>query len=125
MKQDISLIRAILIKVQEAPPVSKVSDIKVEGYNQDTIGEHVRLLHQGGFIEAHLAHSSNVQGVKYVASYRIRRLTFEGQGFAANLANKNVWSKLKEKLAGQEGQIELAALKALASKAILDILNLS
>jgi hypothetical protein len=55
MKRDMDLIRQILFKVEAAQTFNQPVQLKIDGYAADLIAFHVRLLADGGIIEAYAA----------------------------------------------------------------------
>ncbi len=63
MNRDTDLVRAILLEVEWRSWDQRNEPVKIEGYTDEHVGHHVRLLDQAGLIEA-----LNVSG-EYLAWY--------------------------------------------------------
>ncbi|PZV07639.1 MAG: hypothetical protein DCF32_06765 [Leptolyngbya sp.] len=117
MKRDLELIRAILLRVEETPIGRSLSSpLKVDGYGDDVIAEHVRLLKEAGYIEAQLVIGFNQVGVHQVQDFSITRLLNDGHDFIADAKNPTVWKKTIDFLASKGGDVSLAVVKGVAAK---------
>ena len=53
MKRDMDLARQILLKIEEYPDPTGWVDIIIEGYSDQEISYHIKLLYQAKLIEAY------------------------------------------------------------------------
>ena len=120
MKLDLDLVREILLLAEGAPPNVAVGSISVPGYDQDTVLEHLELLHERRLIEAHLLRA----GHQRVAGAVVERLTWEGHAFLGDARNDEVWSRTKEIVKDKGGSASFEVVKALLSKVALNLFGL-
>ena len=54
MKRDMDLVRQILLDTENIPFLrsGQFYEPKIEGYSQEEVSYHVKLLHEAGYIEA-------------------------------------------------------------------------
>lgn len=92
MKRDLDLFRSILTEIENSPRLY-VKVLNIDGYDKDTIANHLVLLEEASLIEGKLIYA---EGGK-LWSFDIR-LTNEGYEYIALAKNNTLWSKLKSKL---------------------------
>lgn len=96
MKRDMDLIRNLLIKVEEVyePGAGSInfSKIRIDGYDDKVIAEHLLLMKEAGLIR-------NINAKQYVTGstmLSIGNLTNEGYDTLEKFRNDTVWNKTKE-----------------------------
>jgi len=125
MKRDLELWRAILLRVEELSPGQELSaPLNINGYDEEIIAEHVRLLKEANFIEAELVPGFNNIGVKQVQHYAIARLLNDGHDFIANAKNPAIWKKTIDLISNKGGDVSLAVFKGVLAKMASDYLGL-
>lgn len=124
MKRDPELIREILLRVEALPIGHFLSNIEIDGYSPDVIGEHVRLLQEVGFIDAQVSRGNSQMGVMIVVDYAINRLLNDGHDFIENAKSDTVWKKAREQVAEKTGDISLTVLKAVLAKTAMQAFGL-
>jgi DNA-binding transcriptional ArsR family regulator len=124
MKRDPDLIREILLRTEALPIGHFLSNIEIDGYSPDIIGEHVRLLEEAEFIDAQIARSQSQMGVTIVGSYAINRLLNDGHDFIENAKSDTVWKRAREQVAEKTGDVSLTVLKAVLAKTAMQVLGL-
>ena len=105
MKRDMDLIRALLLKVEEAPYGALWSG-EMPGYTHQQVLYHVELANDAGLIEASLL---NPDG------FLVRRLTYAGHEFLDAARSDKIWNKAKETVMNNAGTLTLEALKTALS----------
>lgn len=132
MKRDIELFRKILLKTEELHPSEllsfpeKTDDrslLEIESYDDPwIIVEHIKLLKDGGYIEAKII----VRRLANVPDFcKIIRLLNDGHDFLANAKNPTIWKKTTDFLASKGGDVSLAVLKGILTKMASEYLGLS
>jgi len=110
MKRDMELVRAILLATEAHPKGSGWIDVKIEGYSQEEVAYHVKLLADAGLIEAH---DLTTQGD---FCWKPSSLTWHGHEFLDAVRNDTVWAKTKEVVKEKGGSVPFAVLQALVIK---------
>ena len=95
MKRDMDLVRNILraVELHNDPYGIESQVITVEGYDEAQIAGHIKMLIDGGLLEA--KDESGEMGVSY-DSYIGLNLTWEGQDFLSAAKDDSLWQKAKE-----------------------------
>ena len=50
MKRDMDLVRKILLEIEEQYVSSSIIDLKIEGYDSETIAYHCKILYEAGYV---------------------------------------------------------------------------
>lgn len=116
MKREPELIRKILLEIQKQPVGKSISLLNIDGYQQDVIGEHVRLLVEGSFVDAKLFERKNMMSETIVDEYSISRLLNEGHDFLEIAQNDTVWEKAKKIIQDKGGDVSLSVFKGVLTK---------
>jgi Hypothetical protein (DUF2513) len=108
MKRDMDLIRAILLDAEgrtSPPRLAVAQSTRIEGYDDATIVEHIRMLVDARMVEAHVIET------RASSDWRIERLTWKGHDFLAAARDETDWKKAKTKLGSSLGSATLSILK--------------
>jgi hypothetical protein len=93
MKRDMDLIRAILQKVESCEdPWGLHEMLDIEGYNQNQISYHIKLLHEAGLLDAREVSEMGPNGFRWWPG----SLTWAGQDFLNAAKDDSLWKKAKE-----------------------------
>lgn len=96
MNRDWEIIRAILIRLEEATAPNAVVNMKdFEGIEAQAIAYNMRLLRDAGCIEANILETST--GDHKIGAALARRLTSKGHDLLDSIRNESVWCEIKEK----------------------------
>jgi hypothetical protein len=107
MKRDMDLVRKILLAVEDDAHNEEMELFVIDGYDDETVTEHVRLLAGAGFVEA-----MNL-GTMDGAEWRPTRLTWSGHDFLEAARNDSIWFKAKSKILEQGIGLSIEVLKAM------------
>lgn len=110
------LIREILLSIESNAQmdgtrefyISDPEEIGITGHSMEKLAYHLGLLIEGGFVDG---------ATTIVSPVVVRRLTWNGHEFLANIKNDDIWSKTKKRLSGLPG----AALSVVAGIAQSEI----
>ena len=108
MKRDMELARAILFELEKCesawgPP----NDFSIEGYSDQEVAYHVKMLHQAGLIEAEDSSSMGPDGFCWSPG----SLTWQGHEFLEASRDETRWSSTKKKVQEAGGGIIFSVLK--------------
>ena len=122
MKLDFDLARGILLLMESKPANAHPYSVNVDGYDQDTVFEHLELLDEAGFIEANFVNSSTAPGRIY--NVFVKRMTWKGHEFLDNARNDTVWSEAKSVVREKGGSFSLDLFSAVLAQVALKVLGL-
>ena len=96
MKRDWEIIRTILLKLEasESPNTALNAD-NIEDFPEQEVAYNMRLLEQGGYINAIFSESKTGDGKIHVAL--ARSLNISGHELLDTIRSDTVWGKTKEK----------------------------
>jgi hypothetical protein len=89
MKRDMDLVKQILIQVEALDQAAL--NLRVEGYDQTTVNEHILLCVQAGFLDGGVTQDSMGRAADSV----VKRLTWQGHEFLQLARNNALWNKAK------------------------------
>ncbi|WEZ07573.1 DUF2513 domain-containing protein [Priestia flexa] len=104
MKRDMDLIRKILIQVEEKENEYLEELQPIEGYTEEEVQYHLRLISGQKFVNAYYADNTG----------RVTNLTWEGYEFLENIKNESIWNKTKDVVAKNGGTASVAIMAELA-----------
>jgi hypothetical protein len=119
MMRDMELIRKILLVLEEAPTGYAPSDLKVDGYDEETVGHHVHLMGQGGLLDV-IDVSAQQDSSPTALPLSI---TWKGHEFIASAKEPAVWKRGVE-LAKKAGSSALPVLIKALTEAALERMRL-
>lgn len=122
MKRDLELIRKILLEIEEMDNDEKIrdSDIIIEGYSENEIVYHVKLLIEAGYLNGGLFSTIGVKRCPYI----VKGLTWEGHDFIGMAKNDKVWEKGMDNLKVVGKGIALEIVKEVLSGTMKKMLNI-
>ena len=116
MKRDMDLIREILLQIEKTPR-EKLDHLSApEGYDYDTMTEHLVLLEDAGFVEGELI------GTFRSRRYIVHKMTWDGHDFLDAVRTPMVWNEVKNRLLAFGGNSALEIVKDLAIQVTRDML---
>ncbi len=93
MKRDMDLVRTILQKVEASEdPWGLHKTLDIEGYTQNQISYHIKLLHEAGLLDAQEVSEMGPDGFRWWPG----SLTWDGQDFLNAAKDDSLWKKAKE-----------------------------
>lgn len=121
MKRDMDLIRKLLIKIEEVYEPGMVNinvkNVLIDGYDTNTIMEHLRLMDDAGLFQG-------IQAKQYVTGstiVSIGNLTNKGYDTLEEFKNDTVWNQTKEIVAEKGLPLIIDVFKDVASAVIASI----
>ncbi len=105
MKRDIDLVRKILLAIEAHTQPGDWIELKIDGYSEEQVTYHVKLLAQADLIEANdLSSSSGFD-------WKVKNLTWEGHEFLEASRDEGRWKKAKALLMEKAGSLSYEILK--------------
>jgi DNA-binding transcriptional ArsR family regulator len=94
MKRDMDLVRSILQRAESCnDPFGLHEEIDIEGYSQNEISYHIKLLNDAGLLDAMDISAQGEDGFRWWPG----SLTWDGQEFLNAAKDDSIWKKAKEK----------------------------
>ena len=116
IKQDIDLIREIMLRVEATKTLDERPDINVEGHPDDHVAFNVRLLINAGFVEGTVT-------TTHAGSFLIdvTHLTWDGFGFLKTIRHDSVLNSIKHVLRAKGFDIASVHIKVIARLALAEL----
>ena len=108
MKRDMELVRQILLAIEAYKDLKQDLKFEIEGYSEEQIMYHMKILADGGLIEA--IDASTFEGICFIP----QGLTWSGYEFLDAIRNETVWKQTKEVVRDKGGSLPFEVLKSLA-----------
>jgi hypothetical protein len=118
MKRDLDLIRLILLDTEKNDQPLRSIRIAAEGFSDQEVSYHVKLLHEAGYI-----HAQNMSHMRGIAWYP-KSLTWAGYEYLDAVRNGTVWNQVKAKLKDQALEAPLSVVQQLATSLVSRALGL-
>lgn len=113
MKRDMDLIRLLLLQTEGE------EEVEISNYTNEQIKYHQELLIEAGLVNGSI---TRTHGGSIIF---IKRLTWEGHEFLADVKNETVWRETKKTALEKGADMSLSVLSALATKISMDYFGLS
>jgi len=113
MKRNLTLVRNILIDVEECPPGQIIQGFTYDNVDPMIIAEHVRLLIDEGYLEGDVVRQLGSSQFAYV----VTGMTWDGHEFLANAKNDTVWKKVIADAEAKGSSISMTVLNGLLTQA--------
>ena len=111
MKRDMELVRNILLKIEEEYRSSSIINLRIDGYDMETVAYHCRILNDAGLV-------SDYEG-KYASNelymFWVGPLTWDGNDFLDKIRDNSVWHKTKEVITQKGLPLVLDTIKTVAN----------
>jgi hypothetical protein len=111
MQRDWELIRQILFQVESLPAGESTQALQVDGFDQSTITEHVRVLVNKGLL------AGKVYDTYDGSNYLITGINWEGHDFLDNARNDTIWKKVMAESKAKGTSTTMVVLSGLLTKA--------
>jgi hypothetical protein len=111
MKRDMELIRKILLAIEEQYVNQTIFNLKIEGYDFNTVAYHCKLMNDAGLI----THYEGIACFEGLTDFIIGSLSWSGHEFLDKIRDETVWNKTKEVMKNKGIPFVLDAVKQIAS----------
>lgn len=92
MKRDMDLVREILLEIEKQYVLSALYNLKIEGYDIETIAYHCKILYEAGLISDYKVQYAN----NTIYSFCVGSLTWEGNDYLDKVRDNSIWKKTKD-----------------------------
>lgn len=108
MKRDMELVRKILLHVETIENIGGYVPLVIQGYTNDAIFHHTRLLLDAGYLKAKGGVSFSFDGVSVTGG----AMTYEGHDFLDAARSDTIWRQALDKISTTTGSVSLDVVKA-------------
>jgi Hypothetical protein (DUF2513) len=115
MKQDLDLIRRILLALESENPESLTAE------NQELVCHHVQLLLDAEYVQGRVISDRESQPQGYV----VQRITMSGYDYLDSVRDLRVWKETKGLLEKVGGSAALDFVKEIATKVMAELIKSS
>lgn len=111
MKRDMDLVRKILLEIEKQYESTAIINLKIEGYDMETVAYHCKILHEAGLISGYSAHyASNT-----INLFKVGSLTWEGNDYLDKVRDNSIWGKTKDAITQKGLPFILDTIKTIAT----------
>ena len=122
MKRDWEIIRAILLKLEEASsPNTNLTPDDLGQYPEQEVAYNMRLLDQAGYIKGKFLESKSGDGAIHAAI--VMHMTSYGHELLDTIRNDTVWTKTKDTVKSKGLDMTFDVVIAVGKKIIESLLN--
>ena len=108
MKRDMDLVRKLLFEIEKCDdPWGPHQSLKIDGYSNQVVSYHIKLLAEAGLIEAQDVSEMGADGFRWWAG----SLTWEGHEFLEAARDDARWNRTKKLVVEKAGGLAFEALK--------------
>lgn len=95
MKRDMDLVREILLKIEEEHVYTAIYNLKIDGYDMETVAYHCKIMYEAGLISDY----GSQPGSNGIYSFGVGSLTWEGNDYLDKIRDNSIWKKTKDTIA--------------------------
>lgn len=114
MKRDMDLVRLILLKIEEDYVSTALYNLKIDGYDKETIAYHCKMLHEAGFVSDYGSHYAD----NALQSFGVGSLTWERNEFLDKIRDDSFWGKTKKEIKNRGLPMIVDTIKAVSTAVI-------
>lgn len=116
MNRDMDLIRKILLTLKQAPDGKTIPNLKIEGYDENTVAYHCKLLYENGLISSYKRQDANNK----IYIFWVGNLTWDGHDFLAKIEDEKVWKKVWKTISDKGLNATFDVIKSIAIKLLAE-----
>ena len=92
MKRDMELVRLILLKIEEEYRSTVIYNLKILGYDAETVAYHCKILHDAGMISDYAAQYADDE----LCFFSVGALTWDGNDLLDKIRDTSQWKKVRD-----------------------------
>ena len=119
MKRDMELVRLILLKIEEEYRSTALYNLKIDGYDIETIAYHCKIMNEAGLISDYKAQYSGNE----IWEFGVGPLTWEGNDFLDKIRDNSHWKKVKDIITHKGLPLVIETIKTISSTLLTAALN--
>ena len=110
MKRDMELVRLVLLAIEEEYRSTAIINLKIDGYDMETVAYHCKMLEEAGFVSDYRAHYAS----DGLYMFSVGPLTWEGNEFLDMIRDDSIWEKTKSAIRNSGLPLVLETVKTMA-----------
>lgn len=111
MNRDMELVRLILLKIEEEYRLTTIYNLKISGYDMETVAYHCKILNEAGLISGYVAQYADDS----LWCFGIGSLTWEGHDFLDKIRDNSQWKKVKDVIAQKGLPFVIETIKTISA----------
>ena len=110
MERNMDLVRIILLQIEKEYRSTTLYDLKIEGYDMETVAYHCKLLYEAKLISAY----KGMYADNKLQDYAVGSLTWDGHDYLDKIRDNSRWRKIKKLLKEKALPPTIEVIKMLA-----------
>lgn len=111
MRRDMDLVRDILLEVEKQYVSTAIYNLKIEGYDTETIAYHCKILYEAGLISDYKAQYAD----NTIYSFGVGSLTWDGNDYLDKIRDNSIWKKTKDVIVKKGLPLVLDTVKTIST----------
>ncbi len=111
MRRDMDLVRDILLEIEKQYVSTVIYNLKIEGYDTETIAYHCKILYEAGLISDYKAQYAD----NTIYSLSVGSLTWDGNDYLDKIRDNSIWKKTKDVIAKKGLPLILDTVKTIST----------
>ena len=111
MRRDMDLVREILLEIEKQYVSTAIYNLKIEGYDTETIAYHCKILYEAGLISDYKAQYAD----NSIYSFGVGSLTWDGNDYLDKIRDNSIWKKTKDVIAKKGLPLVLDTVKNIST----------
>jgi predicted transcriptional regulator len=105
MTRDMDLVRKIVFALEEREPGTRPSPVPIDGFSDQVVTEHLKLMMEAGLIEA-----VERKSLSSPTTVLVKRLKWKGHDFADAARSETLWAKAKRQIKEKAGSVTIEVM---------------
>ena len=119
IKIEMDLCRLILFKIENDYKSTALFNLKIDGYDMETVTYHCNLLFEAGLIKSY----EPIYASNRIYHFSVGALTWEGHDFLDKIRENTMWNRTKNSIKENALPLTLEVIKSIATSFINDRLS--
>lgn len=111
MRRDMDLVRDILLEIEKQYVSTAIYNLKIEGYDTETIAYHCKILYEAGLISDYKAQYAD----NTIYSFGVGSLTQDGNDYLDKIRDNSIWKKTKDVIVKKGLPLVLDTVKTIST----------
>ena len=111
MRRDMDLVRDILLEIEKQYVSTAIYNLKIVGYDTETIAYHCKILYEAGLISDYKAQYAD----NTIYSFGVGSLTWDGNDYLDKIRDNSIWKKTKDVIVKKGLPLVLDTVKTIST----------